>query len=83
MEVGSNRSQRLAGENPISKQAERSNTNAPVDLLYPIWMWLTVGWTKLPETAEEIAEAILFLATDRTSFIHGAKLAVDGGPTAV
>jgi NAD(P)-dependent dehydrogenase (short-subunit alcohol dehydrogenase family) len=36
-----------------------------------------------PATAEEIAEAIVFLATDRASFIHGAKLAVDGGWTAV
>jgi NAD(P)-dependent dehydrogenase (short-subunit alcohol dehydrogenase family) len=32
---------------------------------------------------DEIAEAIVFLATDRASFIHGAKLAVDGGRTAV
>jgi NAD(P)-dependent dehydrogenase (short-subunit alcohol dehydrogenase family) len=30
-------------------------------------------------TADEIAEAIVFLATDRSSFIFGAKLAVDGG----
>ena len=29
-------------------------------------------------TADEVAEAIVFLATDRASFIHGAKLAVDG-----
>ena len=36
-----------------------------------------------PATADEIAEAIVFLATDRASFIHGAKLAVDGGRTAV
>ena len=36
-----------------------------------------------PATAEEIAEAIVFLATDRASFIHGAKLAVDGGRTAI
>jgi NAD(P)-dependent dehydrogenase (short-subunit alcohol dehydrogenase family) len=36
-----------------------------------------------PATAEEVAEAIVFLATDRASFIHGAKLAVDGGRTAV
>jgi NAD(P)-dependent dehydrogenase (short-subunit alcohol dehydrogenase family) len=34
-------------------------------------------------TADEIAEAIVFLATDRASFIQGAKLAVDGGRTAV
>ena len=37
----------------------------------------------LPVTADEIAEAIVFLATDRASYIHGAKLAVDGGRTAV
>ena len=36
-----------------------------------------------PAKAEEIAEAIVFLATDRASFIQGAKLAVDGGRTAV
>jgi NAD(P)-dependent dehydrogenase (short-subunit alcohol dehydrogenase family) len=36
-----------------------------------------------PATADEIAEAIVFLATDRASFIHGANLAVDGGRTAV
>lgn len=36
-----------------------------------------------PGTADEIAEAIVFLATDHASFIHGAKLAVDGGRTAV
>ena len=36
-----------------------------------------------PATAEEIAEAIVFLATDRSSFIYGAKLNVDGGRTAI
>lgn len=36
-----------------------------------------------PATADEIAEAIVFLATDRASFIYGAKLAVDGGRTAI
>ena len=36
-----------------------------------------------PATADEIAKAIVFLATDRSSFIYGAKLAVDGGRTAV
>jgi NAD(P)-dependent dehydrogenase (short-subunit alcohol dehydrogenase family) len=36
-----------------------------------------------PASAEEIAEAIVFLATDQSSFIYGAKLAVDGGRTAV
>jgi len=36
-----------------------------------------------PATADEIAEAIVFLATERASFIYGAKLAVDGGRSAV
>jgi NAD(P)-dependent dehydrogenase (short-subunit alcohol dehydrogenase family) len=36
-----------------------------------------------PATADEIAEAIVFLATDRSSFVQGVKLAVDGGRTAV
>jgi NAD(P)-dependent dehydrogenase (short-subunit alcohol dehydrogenase family) len=36
-----------------------------------------------PATADEIAEAIVFLATDRSSFIQGAKLPVDGGRTAI
>ncbi len=35
-----------------------------------------------PASADEIAEAIVFLATNRASFIYGAKLAVDGGRTA-
>ncbi len=36
-----------------------------------------------PATADEIAEAIVFLATDRASFVQGAQLAVDGGRTAI
>jgi NAD(P)-dependent dehydrogenase (short-subunit alcohol dehydrogenase family) len=36
-----------------------------------------------PATADEIAEAVVFLATDRSSFIYGARLAVDGGRTAI
>ncbi|MGA7625147.1 MAG: SDR family oxidoreductase [Candidatus Acidiferrales bacterium] len=36
-----------------------------------------------PAKADEIAEAIVFLATDRSSFIYGAILAVDGGRTAI
>jgi NAD(P)-dependent dehydrogenase (short-subunit alcohol dehydrogenase family) len=36
-----------------------------------------------PAAPEEIAEAIIFLATDRASFIQGAVLPVDGGRTAV
>ena len=34
-------------------------------------------------TADEIADAIVFLAIDRSSFIQGPKLAVDGGRTVI
>jgi len=36
-----------------------------------------------PAAPEEIAEAIVFLATDHASFVQGAILPVDGGRTAV
>lgn len=36
-----------------------------------------------PGAPEEIAEAIVFLATERSSFVHGAVLPVDGGRVAV
>ena len=36
-----------------------------------------------PADPEEIAEAIVFLVSDRASFVHGAVLPVDGGRAAV
>lgn len=36
-----------------------------------------------PASAEEIASAISFLATESSSFVYGAKLIVDGGVTAI
>jgi NAD(P)-dependent dehydrogenase (short-subunit alcohol dehydrogenase family) len=36
-----------------------------------------------PGTAQEVADAIVYLATDRSSFVHGAVLPVDGGRIAV
>lgn len=36
-----------------------------------------------PGSPQEIAEAIVFLAAGRSSFVHGAVLPVDGGRIAV
>lgn len=36
-----------------------------------------------PATPDEIAEAIVYLASDRASFVHGVVLPVDGGRAAV
>jgi NAD(P)-dependent dehydrogenase (short-subunit alcohol dehydrogenase family) len=43
----------------------------------------TGGPAGRPAAPEEIAEAIVFLVTERASFVHGAVLAVDGGRAAV
>src|SRR2546428_10622564 len=59
---------RTEGTDPMGERLEQLAAQAPAHR---------------PATADEIAEAIVFLATDRSSFIHGAKLAVDGGRTAV
>jgi NAD(P)-dependent dehydrogenase (short-subunit alcohol dehydrogenase family) len=38
---------------------------------------------KRPGRAEEVADAILFLASDDASYVTGALLFVDGGMTAL
>jgi NAD(P)-dependent dehydrogenase (short-subunit alcohol dehydrogenase family) len=59
---------RTEGTESMGQGLERLAAEAPV---------------RRPATADEIAEAIVFLATDRASFIQGAKLPVDGGRTAI
>jgi NAD(P)-dependent dehydrogenase (short-subunit alcohol dehydrogenase family) len=59
---------RTEGTNSIGEGLERLAAEAPAGR---------------PATADEIAEAIVFLATDHSSFIQGVKLPVDGGRTAI
>jgi NAD(P)-dependent dehydrogenase (short-subunit alcohol dehydrogenase family) len=59
---------RTEGTEPMGESLDRLAAEAPAGR---------------PATADEIAEAVVFLATDRSSFIQGAKLAVDGGRTAI
>jgi NAD(P)-dependent dehydrogenase (short-subunit alcohol dehydrogenase family) len=67
--------------NAVSPGPTRTEGSAPMgDDLDQLAAMAPAGRTG---SAEEIAEAIAFLATDRSSFVHGAVLPVDGGRIAV
>lgn len=46
-----------------------------LERIYADWGIVAQRWG----TMEEVADAVVFLASDRASYINGAKLAVDGG----
>lgn len=48
---------------------------------HPVCMKIKMSPAGRPGAPEEVAKAILFLASDESSFIHGTGLAVDGGYT--
>lgn len=48
---------------------------------HPLNMKIKMSPSGRPGLPEEVAQAIAFLASDESSFIHGAALAVDGGYT--
>jgi NAD(P)-dependent dehydrogenase (short-subunit alcohol dehydrogenase family) len=72
-------------------QGVRVNALAPGPTLTPGTEPMGDGLDKLaatlplgrPATAEEIANAALFLGSEEASYVNGAVLAVDGGRTAV
>jgi NAD(P)-dependent dehydrogenase (short-subunit alcohol dehydrogenase family) len=67
--------------NAVSPGPTRTPGSEPMgDGLDQIATTLPLGRTA---AAEEIAEAIRFLASDRASYVNGAIVAVDGGRTAV
>jgi len=67
--------------NAVSPGPTRTEGTAPMgDALQQLAAQAPAG---RPAGPEEIAEAIVFLATDRASFIQGAILPVDGGRSAV
>lgn len=48
---------------------------------HPVTMKVKMSPATRPGKPEEVAQAIAFLASEESSFIHGAALAVDGGYT--
>ena len=48
---------------------------------HPLNMKIKMSPSGRPGQPEEVAKAIAFLASDESSYIHGAALAVDGGYT--
>lgn len=48
---------------------------------HPVNMKIKMSPSGRPGAPEEVAKTIAFLASDESSYIHGACLAVDGGYT--
>lgn len=74
----------LMDANPIHEHAdELGDTNSRgVVPLSRAWMKGAIPFGRLAD-ADDVAEAVMFLASDESSFVGGAELMVDGGFVAV
>lgn len=62
-------------DTPMTKDLLHTDEETRKTLLGPTLM-------NRPSTPDEVSKAVLFLASDESSFVHGAEIIVDGGYTA-
>jgi NAD(P)-dependent dehydrogenase (short-subunit alcohol dehydrogenase family) len=63
---------------PMNEQRLREETDNPEELLATWQGWHALGRLGKPE---EVADLIIFLASDESTFITGSLIKIDGGMT--
>src|SRR5262249_8202684 len=64
-------------------ETDMTRTGAPTNVDYDTYHAALMQYPYLKRigTAEEVADAILYLASDAAAFVTGAMLSIDGGST--